>query len=90
MLNGMTKRSSRVVAPLLSSILSPASKFHPAPTTLTQHSAIHVGEVRRLSSWRGSGSGHTSGRRSLFVEATTEQVVLLNLSGSEEGKQGVR
>jgi hypothetical protein len=38
------------------------------------------------SSWRASCGPYSSSRRSLFIDATTEQVALQSLSGSEEGE----
>lgn len=37
------------------------------------------------SAWRASCGPYSSSRRSLFIDATTEQVALQSLSGSEEG-----
>ena len=41
-------------------------------------------ELRSL--WRASRAPHSSSRRSLFIHATTEQVALQSLSGSEDGE----
>lgn len=43
-------------------------------------------DVRPL--WRGSCEPYASSSRSLFIDATTAQVALQSLSGSEEGEYG--
>jgi hypothetical protein len=65
-------RSGAISVPRLYSVKAPA---------IDRRSPLEL-----LSSWSASCGPYSSRRRSLFIDATSEQVALQTLSGSEEGE----